>query len=179
MTSLPNPDNNDGREPLDWKSKYAGKALFHISCEASFLSLLLIGTPVLAFLFWQKIPQQLFGLNDSDCKVFTKYVITSLGGVFGGTLFDIKWLIHAVAKNKWHVDRRLWRLFVPFLSGGFALVFVLMLTTFVKIFDPKSVEASSSAFGFGFLVGYFTDSAIARLSDAAKNIFGNLEEHSR
>eukprot|EP01032_Pedospumella_encystans_P000293 gene293-331_t len=40
-----------------------------------------------------------------------KLIAVFFVGCVGGTTFSIKWLIHSVAKLKWHLDRRYWRMF--------------------------------------------------------------------
>jgi hypothetical protein len=99
-----------------------------------------------------------------------------LGGVLGGTLFSIKWLYHVVAKNLWNIDRRLWRLFTPYLSGALALAFVVLMGSgLLVIFDQKALASVWVCFGLSFLVGYFSDNATAKLSEVARTLFGTTK----
>ena len=180
MGGITNPDNSDDRLPGDWKSKYEPSAMSKINGEAWYLILSYTLAPLFAFIIWANWPAKWFDFNFERYLIFKKYALVFLGGVFGGTIFDIKWLIHAVAKRKWNIDRRLWRLLVPLTSGGFSLAFgAIVASGFVKIFDPKSLETPVTAFGFGFLVGYFSDNAIAKLSEVAQTLFGTLEDKTK
>lgn len=180
MGGIPNPENTDQRAPGDWKSKYGSEALREIEFEAYYLLAIYIIAVILAVIIWGEFPVSWFNLNGAKYLVFKKFAIIALGGVFGGTLFDIKWLIHAVAKTKWHMDRRLWRLFVPLTSAAFSVAFAaIIISGFIKIFDSNSLQSPSTGFGFGFLVGYFSDNAIAKLSEVAQTLFGTLEDQKK
>jgi hypothetical protein len=111
-----------------------------------------------------------------------KYALSWGAGTLGGTLFAIKWLYHTVARQLWHMDRRLWRLFTPHISGGLAFgVTALIASGVIRIFDKNATNSYALLVGFGFLVGYFSDSAIAKLSEVADTLFGtsrSKEKHS-
>ena len=176
-TGITKPDNTDDRLPGDWKSKYEPEACKKINFEFWYLVGVYLVASVLTVIIWAQFPVHWFNLEADKFTIFKKYAIVVLGGIFGGTVFDMKWLIHAVANQKWHMDRRLWRLLVPLTSGAFSLAFAALITSgFIKIFDPTSLTACSTAFGFGFLVGYFSDNAIGKLSEVAHTLFGTLEE---
>jgi hypothetical protein len=164
----------DGREKGDWKTKYPPEAHIRIRTEAIYLALIFVFCPILSFLiftdftdYWRIDP------------VIKKYAYGWLGGTFGGVIFGIKWLYHSVAKNVWNIDRRLWRIFTPHLSGGFAFAFIVLISSGIfNIFSPEAVERPSTVFGLGFLVGYFSDSAVGKLTEVANTIFGATEKHS-
>lgn len=42
----------------------------------------------------------------------------------------------------------------------------------LKIFDAKATESHSLVVGFSFLIGYFSDNAIAKLLEVAETLFG-------
>jgi hypothetical protein len=67
-------------------------------------------------------PDRLLVLNID----FRLLMIFSVGSL-GGTTFSIKWLVHSVAKCKWHLDRRYWRFFVPMIGGYTRVWFLLSL----------------------------------------------------
>jgi hypothetical protein len=93
---------------------------------------------------------------------FVKYII-------------IKWLYHSVARGSWHLDRRLWRIFTPHISGGLSFfVLALISSGALRIFDRKATESFALVVGLGFLVGYFSDSAIAKLTELAETLFGTI-----
>lgn len=113
-------------------------------------------------------------------QVLVKYSFSWLGGTLGGTLFAIKWLYHSVAKWKWNEDRKLWRYFTPPISGALAFIVVLLISSGVlKIFDQNAMRSPSLSLAIGFMVGYFSDSAIAKLSEVAQTLFGTLKEGKR
>lgn len=164
----------DYRKKGEWQSRYPKEANKIIIYEAIYLSILFIS--VLSFTFIVTTDLIAFLKIGSAYK---KYIIAYLGGTFGGILFDIKWLYHSVAKNIWHMDRRLWRIFTPHLSGGLALVIVILISSgILNIFDEESLNTLSTAFGLGFLIGYFSDAAIGKLSEVAATFFGATEKQS-
>jgi hypothetical protein len=177
---LPNSKNTDGREALDWESHYPRLAVKKIAFEAVYLAVIIFVSIAASFITWSAC----FGiptfLTQSKYNCLVKYILAFFGGSLGGSLFDVKWLIHSVAKKKWHLDRRLWRFFVPLMSGCFSALFVMLISSgILKIFDSKSIETPSLSFGFGFMVGYFSDSAIAKLSELANTLFGTLEDKKK
>ncbi|MFZ5452450.1 MAG: hypothetical protein ACOZF2_11370 [Thermodesulfobacteriota bacterium] len=131
-------------------------------------------------ILWLNYPKFWLGLSDQKYQRFLKYSVAWLSGVLGGTLFDIKWLYHSVARQMWHLDRRLWRLFTPHISGGLAFAIVVLISSgMFRIFDRQAVESLSQVVGVGFLVGYFSDSAVAKLTEIAETIFGTSRGRER
>jgi poly(3-hydroxybutyrate) depolymerase len=98
-------------------------------------------------------------------------------GCVGGTTFSIKWLVHAVAKRKWHLDRRYWRFFVPAIGGVYACV-VLTLAEGGLVGAQTAGQTRSAALtaALAFLVGYFSDGVSGLLSNVANAVFGTLEK---
>ena len=167
-------DPTDGREPLDWKSKYDDRdAQKAIRMEAFYLGFLLAICPLLLVVFWLDYPQKWFAIPDTKYPAVWRYSVAWLGGMLGGTLFDIKWLYHSVAHRVWHLDRRLWRVFTPHISGGLAFAVTALVTSgIVRLFDGSALQSGSVIVSMAFLVGYFSDSAIAKLSEIAETLFG-------
>jgi hypothetical protein len=175
-------DPTDGRKLLEWRSKYSESgAKWGIWIEAAYLAVLLLGIPIAILLIWLDYPKNWFGLCDQNYKPVMKYGIAWLSGVLGGTLFDVKWLYHSVARQLWHSDRRLWRLFTPHISGGLAFVMIALISSPIfRIFDRQAVESHALIVSVAFLVGYFSDNALAKLREIAENLFGTSivkEEH--
>src|SRR5260221_10001997 len=104
-------DYTDNRKLGDWRSRYDEQALKSIRWEAVYLIVVLALTITSMFLTWLGTPQRYLGLSDQRNQVFTQHCLAALSGVFGGTIFAMKWLYHSVAKHLWNVDRRLWRYF--------------------------------------------------------------------
>lgn len=112
----------DGRKPWDWKSKYDAEASLGILYEAkillAYLALSLVLAAVSLMLSGQAIRISLpfNAVSDNgnlqllyltiNCHVVAVFFV----GWVGGTTFALKWLVHACATGKWHLDRRPWRL---------------------------------------------------------------------
>ena len=166
-------DPTDGREPLDWRSKYPSEAQRAIKLEALYLSALLILVPGAMVLLWLDYPKAWLRLSDEKYDPILKYALAWSGGVLGGTLFAIKWLYHVVARQSWHLDRRLWRLFTPHISGGLAFAMLALISSgMLRVFDSQASQSRSLVVAIAFLVGYFSDSAAAKLSEIAETLFG-------
>jgi hypothetical protein len=167
-------DPLDGRELLEWESKYQDpKANRAIRVEAIYLSSLLFIVPAFILALWLEYPKKFLRASDVQYQSVLKYGLAWLSGTLGGILFDLKWLYHSVARQAWHLDRRLWRLLTPHISGGLAFaVIALIASGMFKVFDQRSVDSHSLVVGVAFLVGYFSDSAIAKLSEIAETLFG-------
>jgi hypothetical protein len=167
-------DPTDNRGLLEWESKYsAPQARKEIRFEAIYLAALLFGMPLIMCLLWLESPKNWLHISDAKYRPILKYGLAWGAGTLGGTLFAIKWLYHTVARQLWHLDRRLWRLFTPHISGGLAFgVTALIASGVIRIFDKNATNSHPLLVGFGFLVGYFSDSAIAKLSEVADTLFG-------
>lgn len=167
----------DDRHPLDWKSRYDADAWKGIRNETLYCFLLFLAAPVLMLALWAG-RETLPWVSAADSQVVCKYLFAWLGGLFGGVLFDVKWLYHAVAKQMWHEDRRLWRLLMPHLSGGLAFAVVMVMSSgMFAVFDRDALLSPSVSVAIGFLVGYFSDNAIGKLSEIAGTLFGTTESH--
>jgi len=119
-------------------------------------------------------PNLLLKLSEERYATLALYGYAWLGGSLGGTLFDLKWLYHSVAKGVWHVERRLWRILIPHISGGYAFAVIVLISSGIfRIFDAATLSRPSVVVGIGFLVGYFSDSAIGKLNEIANTLFGS------
>jgi hypothetical protein len=167
-------DPTDNRELGDWRSKYTdAEAKRGIRVEATYLAALLLIVPVCMLVLWLGWPKAWLHLDDQKYSVLLRYGLAWVSGVLGGTLYDAKWLYHTVARQLWHLDRRIWRLFTPHISGGLAFVVTsLVASGLLRVFDTHAVESKAMVVGIGFLVGYFSDSAIAKLAEIAETLFG-------
>lgn len=168
-------DPFDGREPGDWKSRYPEAARKWICIEA--LYLMIIFCLVFIWIALILISKKYTHIGELELGAIS----SGLGGLLGGTIFSIKWLYHAVARGIWHEDRRLWRFWTPWISLGLAFVFWALISSgLLKIFDPAAMSSKWTTFSLGFLIGYFSDAATAKLSEVANTLFGVVRnDHSK
>jgi hypothetical protein len=172
-------DPRDGRKLGEWKSKYSVEARKEIKYEAIYLVVLLFGSPLMMLFLFLGFPKIWLGVDDVIYKSIVKYGLAWLGGTLGGTLFDLKWLYHSVARRIWHEDRRLWRLLTPHISGGLAFIVITLISSgLLRIFDNKAIESRALVVGIAFLVGYFSDSAVAKLAEIAETLFGSTHSQT-
>ena len=169
-----NSDLTDGREKGDWKTRYDDeKAQKAINWEKRYLITLFISNLLVSVLLGLLFNGYIISF-ESICKLseFKIYCFAFLGGMLGGTVFSMKWLYHGVAKNTWNIDRRLWRLLTPLLSSVVALIIIMLLNS--DILKSSNTYASIyKSFAVGFLAGYFSDSAIGKLTEIAQVLFGS------
>ncbi len=165
--------NTDGRDRHDWMTKYQGDAPKLIRQDAWYVAILLGLTLGMIFLTWRGTAFLWLTDGCAACSqvVFKKYSYFFLGGFLGGVLFSIKYLYKVVARGYWNVDRRLWRIFSPFLSGGLALVVGALIDSGVLGLTTK-IATGAAYFSYGFITGYFADRAIDKMQEVAETIFG-------
>lgn len=188
FTGLPagKDDYTDGRAPWDWKSKYSDEARRGINFEnrilftylAAFLALSGFGLSFAGGTL-QVVLNALAGVQDApgavnaDCRLLALFFV----GCLGGTTFSMKWLIHAVAKGRWHLDRRYWRLIVPLLGGVYACVVLTLLDAgFLGGTVTDKPRPLAVAAALAFLIGYFSDGVSGLLSNIAGAVFGTLDK---
>lgn len=175
-------EHSDNRKLWDWESKYPPEANKEIRFEAIFLIVSLVVSLLVAGLFLGlggnvlKIPVPIIK-DPPITQISCKLVAIFLAGCVGGLTFSIKWLVHSVATGKWHLDRRYWRLLVPWTGGVYALVvLVLFGAGLLPLGGNKSTGYSSASPALAFLVGYFSDGVSGLLSSVANAMFGTLEK---
>lgn len=167
-------DLTDGRTPGDWKTRYPDKeARTAIIVESTYTAALLFACPILLVLIWlEKFPACL-ALAENQREVLCRYAYAWTGGLLGGTLCALKWLYHSVAHWRWNKDRRLWRLLAPHLSAALAFVFVCMVDSdMLVIFEQEAIQKAPAIVSVSFLVGYFSDTALAKMLEIAMSLFG-------
>lgn len=165
-------DLTDGRPKGSWKSRFEIEALKHIRWEQKYLLILLL-ISLLAPLIIGIVSIEWLANTPNKYQNLKKYLFALFGGTLGGTLFAMKWLVHSVAKDTWNYDRQIWRVFTPLLSGGLAFVIIILVNC--QMFDlTKPANLSiHRCYGIGFLVGYFSDNAIGKLTEIAQVLFGS------
>jgi len=170
-------DIKDGRKEGEWASRYKWKAWVFIAIESIYLLAHVFGVPIALAFACSGAPRSWYGLTDAQYQMALPGVCAWLGGTLGGTLFDLKWLYHSVAKQIWNVDRILWRLFIPHLSGGLAFGTILLMSSgVIRLFDAQAMNAAGLTIGISFLIGYFSDMAVGKLTEVAKTLFGPTRE---
>jgi hypothetical protein len=182
-------DYTDGKKPGEWETSYPPKARKGIQCETAYLVLLFFGCVAGVFYVLFKLCNEPLTsqLSTDDAKSIGDKSTMFLGffgawccGTLGGCSFGIKWMYHSVAKRLWHEDRRLWRLLSPHLSGVVSLVMVLLVASgLLQIFDKEFVERPIGVMAFSFLVGYFSDKALAKMAEVADTLFGAQKRDKR
>ena len=169
-------DFTDGRQLGDWRSRYDRAAWKFIAFEGAYLFLLLSAIAGALLVVWLQIPANYWRLSSQDAATFTAYAYAWLGGTLGGVLFALKWLYHSVAKQVWHLDRALWRYLTPHISGGLAFAMVAVLASLASS-EPNQTIDGPRALSVGFLVGFFSDNAIAKLAEVAETLLGPTRRH--
>lgn len=168
-----------GRKPGDWKSVYNSAAIKQIRIDAIYVSIctLLYLISLACFLFFKdkiEVKEAFSCSND-----FYYFLASFLSGGIGGCLFALKWMYHSVAKKIWHLDRRLWRIFTPHISAILALMVVIVVRSNIfNIFDKDFTNNYIGCAAIGFLVGYFSDKALAKMAELADTIFGVTKSES-
>jgi hypothetical protein len=171
-------DYTDGRKPWDWETRYPDQARTRMNTEAFVLVAMLVVAFLGAGICLGLSGQATFiPMGHLSIWVNFRYLSIFCVGVLGGVTFSIKWLIHSVAKGKWHRDRRYWRLMVPAIGGVYACV-VMTLFGSGMFGGAGGGQASSptSIAALAFLVGYFSDGVSGLLSNVANAVFGTLEK---
>lgn len=172
-------DYTDGRGKGDWKTQYPPEARKAIHWETAYLCLLFAIYVAAAFYVVHlaleaKQPQGAEIVETAQrTATFLGFVAAWVGGSLGGCSFGIKWMYHCVAKHMWHEDRRLWRLLTPHLSGVVSLFMVFLISSnLLQMFDKDFAARPIGVMAFSFLVGYFSDRAVAKMAEVADTLFG-------
>jgi hypothetical protein len=171
--------NTDERSKGQWESRYPPRAQTQIRLDALYVALVLILTLASILLTWRGTAFQLLAGDCTTCNrgTFERYAYFYLGGQLGGTLFGVKYLYNVVARGWWNIDRRLWRLFSPFLSAGLAVAVGALVDSGVFGLTTKATSGAAY-FSLGFVAGYFADSALRKMKEIADTVFGSPEEHA-
>jgi len=180
----------DDRRPYEWGSKYPDAACRGIAFERKVLLAYLLISLLLAGIFlclagqaarialpWNSIVAGSDGAAVPLSLMINFHIIAvHWVGCVGGTTFSLKWLVHAVAKGKWHLDRRPWRLIVPLIGGVYACVVLTLLDAGMVGHSADNARPLAVSAALAFLVGYFSDGVSGLLSNIANAVFGTLEK---
>lgn len=170
-------DPTDGREKWQWQSGYPDNAKFQIRLEAWYVLIMLMLSLGLIFATWMGLFTHWFSLSGKSAATLRMYCYYSFAGMFGGTVFGMKYLYRVVARGYWQQDRRLWRLQSPFIALGVSFAFGALIE---GRFMPVGTHTSGAAIvGLGFLIGYFADDATGKLHEIASILFGKSSSKSK
>jgi len=162
-------DLTDGRAPGDWRSRYEALAWRWILVEGLYLLVVFVGLVVVLVIVWLRRPADWWHLSPRQSLTLTRYAYAWLAGTLGGLLFAMKWLYHAVAKWNWNLDRSLWRYLTPHISGGLAFATVVIFNS-IMASEQGAMMSGTKSLAMGFLVGFFSDNAIAKLAEVAETL---------
>ena len=171
-------DYTDDRKPWEWKSRYPEEARKLINTEARVL-LGMLAVSLLADGICLGLAGQPVSIEAGGPEIWISFRILAIfcTGCIGGVTFSMKWLIHSVAKGKWHLDRRYWRLVVPIIGGVYACVVMTLFAGGLFAAQPaEQLSNMSTTTALAFLVGYFSDGVSGLLSNVANAVFGTLEK---
>lgn len=177
-------DSTDGRTKLDYQSKYPLYIRVQINLEAGYLTLLLLfGFYVI---FWMLSGKSTFLLTESTFNLLNdnlkKLFAFGTSGLIGGSMFGIKYLYHVTGRGWWHEDRRIWRIYSPLLAAALASMLGFILDGGILQISQYHTEATDNQYikiiGLGFIIGYFADTALAKLQEVATVIFGASARNS-
>lgn len=176
---FPDDVNDDGRDKGSWETRWPEEARKAIRQEAIFVGLVMLFVLVALIFTWRGDVYSLLAIGCGKCseQKFSLFAYIFFGGMLGGTLYGIKYLYRVVARGYWNADRKLWRYFSPFLSGGLALAIGALLDSGLLGVSPRT-ESSTYYFSIGFIAGYFADRALGKLQEIATTIFGSTERHT-
>jgi len=179
-------DYTDGKKKGEWKTLYPPEARKCIRWETAYL--IVISIICLSGVFFIVSKSCAIGTADQSSSgvaqspgqsslIFLGFVGALLAGTLGGCIFGLKCMYHFVAKLMWHEDRRLWRLLSPPLSGVLSLFMVFLVASgLLQIFDGNFVEYPIRVMAFSFLMGYYSDKALAKMADVADTLFGSVKK---
>ena len=146
-------DYTDGRKPWDWNSHFPLEARKLMNIEA-YVLLAMLMVSILGSGIFLGLADQTSWIDLGNLKLWISFRLLAIffTGCLGGVTFSIKWLIHAAAKGKWHLDRKYWRLMVPVIGGVYACVVMTLLAS--GMFSGQAVQASgvASTAALAFLV---------------------------
>lgn len=171
--------NDDERKRFFWKSRYPEEAVTAIYWEATYVVAIFFGSLVAILLTWRGDLFNVLGCAECNPSTMRRYAYLFFSGVMGGSLFGLKYLYKVVARGWWNVDRRLWRLFSPWLAGGISFGFGALAGAGLFGFTMSATPGGASFVSLGFIAGYFADSASKKMQDIAETLFGVRPHQAR
>jgi hypothetical protein len=164
--------NDDERKRFAWQSRYPSKPRTAIRYEAAYVVAMFVGSLIAIALTWRGDLFAVIGCDQCSPSTLKRYAYFFFSGVMGGSLFGLKYLYKVVARGWWNEDRRLWRLFSPWLAGGIAFGFGALASAGLFGFAMSTAPSGASFVSLGFIAGYFADSASRKMQEIANTLFG-------
>ena len=169
-------EDNDGRPLFEANSRYVEHCRNEQKREGIYIGVLL-GVN-LAALVAVSVGTLTYIVPPPYLVPLQNYLLAGLGGLLGGVVYGGKWLYHSIAKGLWHRDRRMWRFLSPWMSVGTTVgIWSLMSIGFFPALTEPSVTAGVAALakpiGTGFVVGYLSDSVLAKMKELTEVLFGS------
>ena len=104
---------DDGRKPCDWRTRFGKGAWLQIVAELAYLVILMVLGLSILFdgALWRVSVAGEGGMYKSVLTGWefknsaVNWIALWTAGLIGGTVFDLKWLYHSVAKATWNQDR--------------------------------------------------------------------------
>jgi hypothetical protein len=175
-------DPTDGKLQYQFQSEYPFGCRVEMFLEAIYLAALMVGGIYLvAWYVGGSFLLPGFGISANELpKALHTLIAFPITGLIGGTMFGLKWQYRVSARGWWHRDRRIWRIFSPWLSAALALMIGVAIDGGLLGLSFKSDGNSpvSTLLSVGFVTGYFADSALAKFHDIAAVIFSTPTRES-
>lgn len=171
-------DPTDGRIRHQYRSEYPICIRVQIGFESLYLLILLIYSfcGIIWILDYNFVLLPFSLTFDTLSSPLQQLLAFAIAGLIGGAMFGLKYLYHVVGRGWWHQDRRIWRLFSPWLSAALAAILGILFESGIVGLAIATKEGQTNPFvtflGIGFITGYFADTALAKLQELAKVIFG-------
>lgn len=171
-------DPTDGRKRYQFESEYPFCIRVQIFLESFYLLFLLYYSFCgIVWVLDSNFILYPFDLTfDSLSKSLQQFITFAIAGLIGGSMFGLKYLYHVVGRGWWHQDRRIWRLFSPWLSASLAAILGILFESGIIGLAIATKAGQTNPYvtflGIGFITGYFADTALAKLQEIAKVIFG-------
>lgn len=171
-------DPTDGRIRHQYRSEYPICIRVQIIVESLYLLILLVYSfcGIIWILDYNFVLLPFSLTFDTLSSPLQQLLAFAIAGLIGGAMFGLKYLYHVVGRGWWHQDRRIWRLFSPWLSAALAAILGILFESGIVGLAIATKEGQTNPFvtflGIGFITGYFADTALAKLQELAKVIFG-------
>lgn len=175
-------DPTDGKQQYQFHSEYPFSCRIEMFAEALYLAILMAGGIYLvAWYVGGSFPLWHLGIRADELpKALHDFVAFPVTGLIGGTMFGLKWQYRVSARGWWHRDRRIWRIFSPWLSSALALMVGIAIDGGLLglSFNREGDSTISTLLSVGFVTGYFADSALAKFHDIASVVFSTPTRES-